>query len=311
MNKGAYIISGTLVVLFFAGLSIFALQMSDTPVSAIFGGTAQADTIQVNENIVYGTKERNRLDLFIPAGIDKAAEHGLILYIHGGSWTSGDKSSMVADCKSFAEKGYITATMNYSFLNFSAEEKTDFTTMLGEIAAALATIKGYASAQGINITKAAVSGYSAGAHLAMLYAYSMMEKSPLPILFVQSKAGPADYRTFSLDSPDIKDILGRMGNSDITPEALQSEKFAAMLQALSPVTHIKSGVPPTLMAYGRQDTLVTWENALSLMNAFNAFGVKYTLVEYPQSGHGLDKDADSTVLCNEKMAEFAKQYFGY
>ena len=305
MNKGAYVVSSTLVVLFLVGLAFFALRMSGTSAGSLSGGAEQADTIQVNENIVYGTKERNRLDLFIPAGIDKAAEHGLILYIHGGSWTSGDKSSMVADCKAFAEKGYITATMNYSFLNFSAEEKTDFTTMLGEIAAALATIKDYASAQGINITKAALSGYSAGAHLAM------MEKTPLPILFVQSKAGPADYRTFSLDSPDIKDILGRMGSSDITPEALQSEKFVAMLQALSPVTHIKSGVPPTLMAYGRQDILVTWGNVLSLMNAFNTYGVKYTLVEYPQSGHGLDKDTDSTVLCNEKMEEFAKQYFGY
>ena len=277
MNRSAYVISATLVLLFFVGMFIFVLQ---------------TDGVQIHENVSYGTRERNILDLYIPANVDKDAEQGVILFIHGGSWTSGDKSSMTDDCKAFAEKGYITATMNYSFLNFADESKSDFATMLTEIAAAL-------------------SGYSAGAHLSMLYAYSMLDKSPLPILFVRSKAGPADYRTFSPSSPDLQEILARMGNGNITADAMQSEQFIAMMQAVSPVTYVRSGVPPTLMAYGKQDTLVTWANAVSLTNAFEGSGVKYTLVEYPNSGHALDKDAASEQLCNKTMEDYAVKYFGY
>ena len=296
MNRSAYVISATLVLLFFVGMFIFVLQ---------------TDGVQIHENVSYGTRERNILDLYIPANVDKDAEQGVILFIHGGSWTSGDKSSMTDDCKAFAEKGYITATMNYSFLNFADESKSDFATMLTEIAAALNKIKSYAAEQGINITKAALSGYSAGAHLSMLYAYSMLDKSPLPILFVRSKAGPADYRTFSPSSPDLQEILARMGNGNITAAAMQSEQFIAMMQAVSPVTYVRNGVPPTLMAYGKQDTLVTWANAVSLTNAFEGSGVKYTLVEYPNSGHALDKDAASEQLCNKTMEDYAVKYFGY
>ena len=314
MNKGAYIISGTLVLLFFAGMAIFVLRAYNVPMNNLFNSSAameQADTVRICEDIKYGAKERNLLDIYIPAGIDKNAEHGLILYLHGGSWTSGDKSSMADDCRNFAEKGYVTATMNYSFLNFSGEEKSDFTTMLTEIATALSTIKGYAAAQGVNITKAALSGYSAGAHLAMLYTYSMADSSPLPVLFVQSKAGPADFSTFSLDSPDAKEVMGRMGGDTDALNEAQRAGIMAMMQAVSPANHIRKGAAPAILAYGKKDTLVVWENVVSLMNAFIANGVEYTLVEYPNSDHGLDKDTDRSKITEEKMVEFARKHFGY
>jgi acetyl esterase/lipase len=314
MNRGAYIIATTLVMLFFVGMAIFVLRAYDVPMNNLFNSSAameQADTVQVFENIKYGSKERNVLDIYLPAGIDKSAEHGVILYLHGGSWTSGDKSSMADDCRQFADNGYVTATMNYSFLNFTGEEKSDFKTMLTEIATALSTIKGYAAAQGVNITKAALSGYSAGAHLAMLYAYSMVENSPLPVLFVQSKAGPADFNTFSLDSPDAKEVMGRMGAEADSQSDAQRAEIMSMMQAVSPVSYIKKGAAPTLLAYGRKDTLVVWQNVVSLMNAFKANDVDYMLVEYPNSDHALNMDADSTKLTVERMVEFAKKYFGY
>ena len=47
------------------------------------------------------------------------------------------------------------------------------------------------------------------------------------------------------------------------------------------------------------------------MNAFKANYVDYMLVEYPNSDHALNMDADSTKLTVERMVEFAKKYFGY
>ena len=98
--------------------------------------------------------------------------------------------------------------------------------------------------------------------------------------------------------------------TDIQSEA-QREEIMSMMQSLSPVYHVKKGVAPALLAYGRQDTLVVWQNVVSLMNAFKANDVDYTLVEYPNSDHALNKDADSAKLTEEKMAEFAKRYFVY
>lgn len=274
----------------------------------------QGDTILVSENMAYGGKERNRYDIYFPVAANKRDEHALMLFLHGGSWTSGDKSSMAQDCRFFAEHGYVTATMNYSFLNMLGEEKSDFTTMMTEISQALLAIKSYAATQGVNITKVALSGYSAGAHLALLYSYSMVGNSPLPVLFVHSKAGPADFRTFTPDSSDVQDFLKKMGVSgdgQSIEELFQSEMIVNMIRAVSPVSYVKKGAVPAILSYGRKDSLVVWGNVVSMMNVLDVADVEYTLVEYPNSGHGLDKDADSAQRSVDTMLNYAKKYFEY
>lgn len=318
MKRGAYIISAGLVLVFLAGLSLFAFRVYDISISGVSAGgdtvVGMGDTVRVYENVSYGDKERNVFDVYIPAAADKRSEHALILFLHGGSWTSGDKSSMTGDCRFFAEHGYVTATMNYSFLNMSGEEKVDFTTMLTEIATALSAIKSYAAVQGVNITEAALAGYSAGAHLALLYTYSMSERSPLPVLFVHSKAGPADFRVFSPSSPDVQEFMAKMGvgnDEKSIREMLKSEKIVAMTRAFSPVSYVKGGAAPAVLSYGRKDSLVAWEHVVSMMNVLDAAGVEYTLVEYPNSAHRLDKDAESARRSTGVMLDYAKKYFGY
>ena len=106
--------------------------------------------------------------------------------------------------------------------------------------------------------------------------------------------------------------MEKSGLGVMSPEELaKNEQFLAMLRAISPVTYVQEGTPTTLLSYGRQDTLVVWENVNSLMNAFAATGVEYTLVEYPNSGHGLDKDPDSVARTAEAMAESLRAAFGY
>lgn len=113
MNKGSYIISGALVLLFVAGLALFALNLYDAPIGKMFSrNNVAADTVQVFKDIKYGNRERNTLDLYIPPIADKGQEQGVVLFLHGGSWTSGDKSSMAEECRTYADKGYLTATMN-------------------------------------------------------------------------------------------------------------------------------------------------------------------------------------------------------
>ena len=298
-----------------AGLMFFIFRNNDVSVNRTCSNLAeQDDTVGVYKNIPYGGKERNLFDVYIPAAADKRDEHALILFLHGGSWTSGDKSSMAEDCRLFAERGYVTATMNYSFLNMNGEEKSDFTTMMTEISQALSAIKSYAAAQGVNVTKAALAGYSAGAHLALLYSYSMADNSPLPVLFVHSKAGPADFRTFSPESPDVQEFMGKMGvgnDKQSVQELFNSEKIVNMIQAVSPVSYVKKGGVAAILSYGRKDSLVVWENVASMMNALDVAGVEYTLVEYPTSAHGLDKDADSAQRSVEVMLDYAKKYFEY
>ena len=142
----------------------------------------------------------------------------------------------------------------------------------------------------------------------------MAEHSPLPVLFAHSKAGPADFRTFSPSSPDVQDFMAKMGvgsDEKSVQELMKNEKIVAMTQAVSPVFYVKGGAVPAILSYGRKDGLVVWENVVSLMNVLDANVVEYKLIEYPNSGHGLDKDADSAQRSVDAMLDYAKKYFGY
>ena len=44
----------------------------------------------VLKDISYGNHERQKTDIFIPKTVK--SDSGLILFVHGGGWTEGDKS---------------------------------------------------------------------------------------------------------------------------------------------------------------------------------------------------------------------------
>lgn len=57
-------------------------------------------------------------NLYVPTNIDKSKDQSVILFLHGGSWEGGSKEDIdQVYCKVFAKAGYITAAMDYSFVN--------------------------------------------------------------------------------------------------------------------------------------------------------------------------------------------------
>ena len=82
------------------------------------GRNYKEDIGNLNEGKDYEKTERNIYDLYIPKyacdNIDK--KHGVILFIHGGAWISGNKEELNFLAIRYAKMGYITATMSYTLL---------------------------------------------------------------------------------------------------------------------------------------------------------------------------------------------------
>jgi len=97
---------------------------------------------EINDGKDYDKNERNIYDLYIPYSTEftKDKHNGVILFIHGGSWTSGDKADMEYLAKRYAKQGYITATMSYTLL---IENFTDYNIfkIMDEITACIQSIK--------------------------------------------------------------------------------------------------------------------------------------------------------------------------
>ena len=105
---------------------------------------------QEYQDIKYGHHKRNKLDLNLPAN---TTNPGLILFIHGGSWVSGDKEAYTNKMKEWALKGYATCSINYRFIS----GKFDYSDMLDDITNALKKVKELSSSIEITINK--VSNY--------------------------------------------------------------------------------------------------------------------------------------------------------
>ena len=146
---------------------------------------------EINNGEDYNKNERNYYDIFIPYSSlkNKKNFNAIILFIHGGAWRYGDKEHIEFFCSRYAKYGYITASMNHTYLNKKYKDSSIFK-ILDEITSCINNIKFQLKNEGFDENKLemAIGGISSGAHLASLYAYSI--KSPIQIKFVINLVGP-------------------------------------------------------------------------------------------------------------------------
>ena len=258
-----------------------------TMLGSMLGIGGYSTDYEVYSDIVYSeASERNVLDLYIPKAAYVRNENGFVLLIHGGSWATGNKEDKAADCIEIAARGYIAATMSFTLRSGETEDSYSIDTVLDEIGLAVAKVKEFAAEKGIKITKVAPSGYSSGAHLAMMYSYARADKSPVEIAFTANRVGPSDFseEAWGKSGPSLaRSLAGKEIVEKFTEEGREDEIVAYV----SPVTYVTKESVPSLFGYGALDVVVPAGNRDSIIGAFKKAGAPYDYVLYPVSGHGL------------------------
>lgn len=107
-------------------------------------------TTQSTLDIPYGTSERHRFDLFVPADTPK----GLVVFIHGGYWLNFDKSSWSHLAEGGVKSGYAVAIPSYTLCPYGS-----IPDIVQEIAKAIE------HAASIVDGPVHICGHSAGGHL--------------------------------------------------------------------------------------------------------------------------------------------------
>lgn len=110
-------------------------------------------------DLAYGAHERQKIDLFRPAGA-KAAP--LVLLIHGGGWSGGDRKQYLRSIVPLAEAGFAAASIGYRLLPDAAWPE-----MPHDVLRAAAWLHEKSADYGIDARKAVTLGSSAGGHLAL------------------------------------------------------------------------------------------------------------------------------------------------
>jgi len=155
----------------------------------------------VNYSDVYNDNE-HEMDVYTPVG-DIETNRPVILYMHGGSFTAGDKAmtDCVDFCERMAKKGYVTASLNYRLSDFTfiLSNEVQYESVLKAVSDAKSAIRYFrktfdnGNMHGIDPTTIFVGGYSAGAVIALHLAYideiSDLPTSPINVQAIVNNVG--------------------------------------------------------------------------------------------------------------------------
>lgn len=264
---------------------------------------------KVYRDVRYCDAENGVMDIYIPRKAYDREYNGCVLFIHGGSWTGGDKKEEFLRCRNVANKGYIAATMNYTLQGEHNADSYHVGIVLDEITMALQKLQAFALEKGIVINKAATSGYSAGAHLSMLYSYSRQDSSPIEIVFTANMAGPAEI-SFDVWGKDTAIAIGeRLTGKNITDEMIASGEAEELLRNISPTSYVTDKTPPSIFIYGGKDTTVNKANGEALKAKFEGAGVDCTYIFASKSNHLLFRNIGKRLSYNKTIVKYCEKYF--
>jgi acetyl esterase/lipase len=109
----------------------------------------------------YGADLLQKLDLVKPAGVARAP---ILLFIHGGGWSIGDKAHAAPEKAEWANgQGWAFASANYRLVPQATVEQ-----QAADVAGAIAWLRANAAKEGLDPNRIVLMGHSAGAHLVAL-----------------------------------------------------------------------------------------------------------------------------------------------
>ncbi|MEE4660609.1 MAG: alpha/beta hydrolase [Halieaceae bacterium] len=241
--------------------------------------------VRVHRDIAYGEHGvRNQLDIYQP---DSPREGGypILLQVHGGGWMVGNKQQQGLPLMNhLAARGWLAVSCNYRL-----SPKAAFPDHIIDVKRCIAWLREHARDYGGNPDFIAITGGSAGGHLASLAALTpgLADWQPgFEAVDTTLQAAVPFYGVY--DFLDRDNLRGSMSMEKILSEYVMKTELAAAREAwdqASPISHVSDAAPPFFVLQGTHDSLVWVEEARSFVNRLRAHSeqvVAYAELPYAQ-----------------------------
>lgn len=244
------------------------------------------------------------LDLYVPRFTSKPVP--VIVFIHGGAWISGSKSS--CPIVNMAGKGYGVVSIDYRLTDTAI-----FPAQIHDCKGAIRWVRAHADEYGFDPDRVGVWGNSAGGHLVALLGTSGDAKElegdvggnlefSSRVQAVADFCGPTSFR--------LEDLEGLEGvKKGKTPEPLVQllggtlQEKTDLARLASPTSFVSPDDPPFFIAHGQQDATVPVQQARILAADLKKAGVEASLFIDPKLGHAV-----GTSEMREKAERFFEQH---
>lgn len=250
---------------------------------------------------------KQTLNLFLPKkpGGDKPLP--IIVHIHGGGWSGGDKAGYTARCAELAATGdYAAASVGY---RLSGEVK--WPAQIHDCKAAIRWLHAHAKELNIDAERIGVTGSSAGGHLVSLLG-----------LTNGNEKLEGDVGENSAASSRVTCVINFCGPQDMGAPLMQGEaakkddpavaglvggplaEHADAVKECSPLTYVSKDAVPIMTVHGTNDMRVDFKHAQWLDSALKKAGATSYLVPMQGAGHGIPVGPE----LNARMMNFWDRY---
>ena len=249
-----------------SALGILLLVAWSSPAAILNAWAARGD-YKVSREIAYAPGSRKALDVYAPAVIgEKRAS--IVLFLYGGGWEDGDKSTYLFVGAALAARGFVTIIPNYRVY-----PEVRFPAFVEDAALAMRWARDHASEFGGDPDRMVLMGHSAGAHIAAMLTFDRQWLADVGLdprrhlKAMVGLAGPYDF--LPLHSDTLKAIFG--------PEN--------RLAASQPINFVDGAAPRVFLATGRADDTVDPGNTTRLADRIRTKGGVAIVKIYDHVGH--------------------------
>lgn len=240
---------------------------SEKPASSELVGSEIERPIRAERNLIFRRVGNVNMtaDLFRP---DDEAVYPLVIVIHGGAWSAGDKWQVGDHARELAQAGFVALAINYRLA--PAHKMPD---QIEDCRVALQWGVEQAEQWRADASRVCLWGYSAGGHLSAVLATDPRADDP-PICAVVAGGAPCDFEFIPTDSTALAHVFG--GTRADMPEVY--------LRA-SPVELATRQAPPFFFFHGERDALVPAASSQRMHRRLRELGVESDYQLVPQLGH--------------------------
>ncbi len=300
----------------FSVLKLAKEENASLSISEYFSGFKNDKSITDFTTHTYAETDGKTLQFDFYAPTKKNENSGAaVVVIHGGSWNGGKRSDFPQWNTWLTANGFTVFDIDYRLA-----PQPNYLTAASDVKCAVLFFKQNAGKFGIAADRIVLFGRSAGAHLALLAAYSA-DDSHLPpqcpangeneqVRAVISFYAPVNLlwaydhpaNEYVIDGP--KTLAGFLGGNPHESDEINKRFLLA-----SPLTHISAKTPPTFLVHGGKDQLVRSENMQFADEKLNENGIAHETILIPYAQHGFDYNFHGfgSQIIKNKMLNFLRE----
>ncbi len=332
------------ILVFALGLtkSVFAGGVDRERADKLYAGfTNVVRDLQYKQVDGFEDADQLSMDLILPD--NKLYKNGapVVLYIHGGGWAGGARYIIPKGAfRAYNDKGIAIACVSYRASTGDPEKGTSALECLIDCKDAARFLAQNADKYGLDPTRFATRGHSAGAHLTLCMALvpndepllqgepTLAKENPRFVCAVAEapqttwfhpeqadSAGTISMNTGSLErifagksseKPTLEEMASNSGREKFILSLQTKAPIAQMAKVLSPEFWLDKLSPPVFVKHGTVDKLISVRGARYFKQLGDECGAKVQYIEVENGNHGFRSDDPEKPVSSKTVSPVLK-----